>query len=215
MSFRWRGWARFLPVIVLLGLIGSAAAARGQILRAVGWALVVDEPVGPADVIVLPQWAGSEGALDAADLVLRKIASRVAVLAEPPKPAEQELIRRGIPFQDEAAGLVQLLRRLGVTEIERIPTRAGGTDAEAQVLSAWCEQHRFHSIVVVSSPDHSRRVRRTLHRSLRDHPMSVVIRAARYSSFDPDRWWETRENIRTAVFELQKLLLDVMRHPIS
>jgi len=52
-------------------------------------------------------------------------------------------------------------------------------------------------------------------RSLRGHPLSVVVRSSRYSSFDPDRWWETRGGIRTEIVELQKLLLDLARHPMS
>jgi len=43
----------------------------------------------------------------------------------------------------------------------------------------------------------------------------VRIRSARYSSFDPDRWWTTRDAVRTEIVEIQKLLLDVVRHPIS
>ncbi|PYR60844.1 MAG: hypothetical protein DMF91_11190, partial [Acidobacteria bacterium] len=86
---------------------------------------------------------------------------------------------------------------------------------ESHVLLSWCDQRQFRSIVVVSAPDHSRRVRRVLHRSLLGHPTRVVVRSARYSSFDPNRWWQTREGIRIEIMELQKLLLDVVRHPIS
>jgi hypothetical protein len=42
------------------------------------------------------------------------------------------------------------------------------------------------------------------------HPTS-----ARYSDFDPDRWWGSRGGIRIEIEELEKLLLDVVRHPIS
>ena len=38
---------------------------------------------------------------------------------------------------------------------------------------------------------------------------------ARYSSFDPDRWWETRGGVRIEIIELQKLVLDVVLHPMS
>jgi hypothetical protein len=42
-----------------------------------------------------------------------------------------------------------------------------------------------------------------------------MVHAARYSSFDPDRWWETRGGVRIEIVELQKLLLGVMLHPMS
>ncbi|HEY3044217.1 MAG TPA: hypothetical protein VGJ39_09340 [Vicinamibacterales bacterium] len=204
-----------MAIVVLLGVVLGVPAVRDPILRAVGRTLVVDEPIEPADVIVVPEWAGAGAPIDAADLVHRGMAGRVAVLAELPEPAEEELTHRGIPYEDRAADLIQLLRRLGVPDVERIPTPAGGTDAEAQVLSEWSEQHQYRSVIVLSTPDHSRRVRRVLRRELRGHPTKAMIRSARYSSFDPDDWWQTRENLRLGIGELQKLLFDFVRHPIS
>ena len=32
---------------------------------------------------------------------------------------------------------------------------------------------------------------------MKGHPTRVTVRSARYSSFDPDRWWETRAGVRT------------------
>jgi len=214
MSVRWRRWAPLIPAIVVFGVIAGVPAIRESMLRAAGRVLVVDEPVGPADVIVVPAWAGAAGAIDASDLIQRGIANRVALLPEAPEPAEQELARRGVSFGDQNAALVQLLRSLKVANVEVIPDPAAGTEAEGQVLLAWCEQHQFRSILVVSSPDHSRRVGRVIRRAMRGHPTKVMIRSARYSSFDPDRWWTTRDGMRTEIVELEKLLLDVVRHPI-
>ena len=50
---------------------------------------------------------------------------------------------------------------------------------------------------------------------MKGHPTKVTVRSARYLVFDPDRWWETHGGIRTEVEELEKLLLDILRHPIS
>src|SRR5262249_47025302 len=90
-----------------------------------------------------------------------------------------------------------------------------GTESEGQVLPAWCDQHQFRSIVFVAARDHSRRLRRVLDRVMKGHPTRVTVRPARYSSFDPDRWWETRTGIRTEIVEFQKLVLEFVVHPIS
>jgi hypothetical protein len=214
MSVRSRRWARLIPAIVVLGVVAGVPAIRGAMLRAVGWVLVVDEPVEPADVIVVPEWAGAAGALEASDLFHRGIARRVALLPVPADRAEQELVRRGISWVDESTALVQLLRSLGVANVEVIRDPAAGTEEEGQVLLSWSDQQKFRSIVVVSNPDHSRRVRRVLRRSIRGHSTRVTVRSTRYSAFDADRWWTTRDGLRTAIAELQKLLLDVVRHPI-
>jgi len=67
----------------------------------------------------------------------------------------------------------------------------------------------------VAAKDHSRRLQRVFDRATKGHPTHVTVQAARYSSFDPDRWWETRGGVRTEIIELQKLLLDFVRRPFS
>src|SRR6266446_1294972 len=193
----WKRWVLILSVALLSVTIITVPAIRTPILLAAGWALVVDEPVGPADV------------------VHSGIATRVAVFSDPPDAVAREFIRRGAPYEDGATGAVRQLRSLGVETIEQIPRTVAGTEDEGWVLPGWCVQHRFRSIVVVTSADHSRRLRRVLRRATKGQPTSVMIRSARRSEFDPDRWWEDRTSFRTGIVELQKLLLDVVRHPMS
>jgi hypothetical protein len=185
------------------------------VLRNAGWALVVNEPVAPADIIVISSDSGGTGALEAADLVQSGIATRVAVFADPPSGDDHEFIRRGLPYEDRAARQIRQLRWLGVTDVMQIPVTEAGTEGEAQVFPAWCDQHQFRSIVFVAGRDHSRRLRRVLDRVMKGHPTRVMVRAARYSNFDPDRWWETRDGVRTEIVELQKLVLDAVLHPLS
>jgi hypothetical protein len=209
--------SRIAAAIVLL-LIASVVlmpTLRRPILRAAGWALVVDDRIGPSDVIVVAVDAEGAGVLEAADLVHAGIATGVGLFAEPVKPADNELVRRGIPYEDTAARSARQLRSLGVMTIEQIPGTVTGTEAEGQILLAWCARRQYRSVVVVSNPDHSRRLRRVFRRSVRGHGLNVLVRSARYSNFDPDRWWETRAGIRTEIVEFQKLVLDVARHPIS
>jgi hypothetical protein len=54
-----------------------------------------------------------------------------------------------------------------------------------------------------------------LDRAMKGHLTRVTVQPARYSSFDPDRWWETRAGTRAEIIELQRLLLDFVLHPIS
>jgi hypothetical protein len=43
----------------------------------------------------------------------------------------------------------------------------------------------------------------------------VTLRPARRSNFDPDRWWETHDGVRTEIVEFQKLVLETVLHAIS
>jgi hypothetical protein len=209
---------RLLVMVLVVVLLGAAAggisAIRRPILRAAGWALVVNERVEAADVVVLAYNADFAGMLEAADLVHSGVATRVAVFADPPDAVGLEFIRRGIAYED-AARSVRQLKALGVDTIEQIPRNARGTEDIGRVLPGWCDQQGLRSVVVVSTSDHSRRLRRVLHRSMKGHQTRVTVRCARYSVFDPDRWWESHDGIRTEVGELEKLLFDIVRHPFS
>ena len=218
MIARGRLWA---GVWLLVILVGAAAVGiptiRRAILGAAGWALIADDPIELADIIVVAVDSNGSGALEAADLVHRGVATRVAIFTRPPDPVGQEFMRRGIPYEDETARSVRQLRSLGVETIDRIPGSVAGTEDEGPVLADWCNRQGFRSVVVVSTVSHSQRLRRMLHRSLRGHQTRVMVHtmSARFSDFDPDRWWGVHGGVRAEIQELQKLLLDIVRHPIS
>jgi len=216
MTLRFPRWAKVLGVVALGVVVGFATPGiRQPVLRAIGGALVIDEPVRPADIIVISPDSGGAGVLEAADLVQSGIASRVAVLADPPSFEDHEFIRRGLPYEDGAARMIRQLASLGVTAVERIPRTDIGTEGEGEVIPEWTDRKQFGSIVVVASTDHSRRLYRVLERSMQGRPARFMVKASRYSAFDPDHWWETRTGIRTAIIELQKLALDYVSHPLQ
>lgn len=196
-------------------LIVCLPSLREPALRAAGWALVLDEPVTLADAIVISPESGGAGALEAADLVQAGIAVTVGVFADPPSGEDHEFIRRGLPYDNAAARQITQLHALGVRDVVEIPRAYAGTQGMGQALEDWCERHKLWSVVVVAASDHSRRLRRVLDREMKGHRVHVAVRPARYSSFDPDRWWQSRTGIRTEIVELQKLMLEIVLHPPS
>ena len=211
--FRWLRLA--ILVLLLAAAIMAVPRARTATLRTLGHALVIDDRVTSADVIVISVDASSAGVLEAADLVRNGVSKAVAVFAEVPGSAELELNRRGIPHPDRASRAVQQLELLGVTNPMRIPTPVDGTTAEARVLSSWVGEHGFRTVVMITTADHTRRTRRVLRRAFAGQNTHVVVHAARHSEFKADTWWHTRTGIRTGITEAQKLLLDILAHPLS
>ena len=204
-----------MAVALPAAAIVAVPSVREPVLRTAGMALVVNEPVVPADIIVVSLTSSGAGALEAADLVQSGIATRVAVFTDPPSGEDHEFIRRGLPYEDASAKQIRQLRWLGVTDILQIPRTDVGTESETHVLPSWCDQHQFRSIVFVAARDHSRRLRRVLDRVMKGHSTRIAVRPERYSSFDPNRWWETRDGVRKEIVEFQKLVLDVVLHPMS
>jgi len=218
MIARGRLWTGVWLLVILVGAVAlGVPGIRRAILRAAGWALVANDPIEPADIIVVALDANGAGALEAADLIHSGVATRVAIFTRPPDPVGQEFMRRGIPYEDETARSVRQLRSLGVDTIDQIPGSVAGTEDEGPVLAGWCDRQGFRSVVVVSTVSHSQRLRRMLHRSLRGHQTRVMVHtmSARFSDFDPDRWWGVHGGVRAEIQELEKLLLDIVRHPIS
>jgi hypothetical protein len=204
-----------LLALSVLALPGAGAyALRDPVLRAAGAALVQEDALSAADVVVIAADAGPAGVLEAADLVHAGVAPRVAVFTDPPDAADREFLRRGVPYEDVAARSFRQLRALGVTSVEVIPRAVAGSEDEGRVLPEWCEERGWRAVIVVSSSDHTRRLRRVLRRAMDGRRARVAVRAARHSRFDPDTWWHTREGVRTQAIELQKLLLDLARHPL-
>ncbi len=186
---RLRAATRFVAaLIVVFGVAVLLTMGRTRLLQAAGWALVAEQPTREADAVVVAIDAGGAGVLEAADLV---------------------------PLEDTTARLMRQLEALGVSDVERIPRAVAGTEEEAEVLPAWCERHGYRSVLLVTNPDHSRRLQRVLRRAMRGHDIQVAVRYARHSVFDPNDWWQTRGGVRTAVVESEKLLLDALRHPLS
>jgi hypothetical protein len=206
-----------ISAAIVLAVIASLVLVPGfrrPILRAAGWVLVFEDPIVPADVIVVAVDAYGAGVIEAADLVHAGIAKNVALFADDLNPADRELARRGVPYEGNRDRSGRFLKMLGVTEIEHIPGTVVGTESAGEILAGWCRQRGYHSVVVVSNADHSRRLRRVFRRSMSGLNVTVRVKPARFSAFDPDRWWESRAGIRTEIVELQKLLLDLVRHPI-
>ena len=130
--------------------IVAVPSVREPVLRAAGWALVVNEPIAPADIIVVSPDSGGAGALEAADLVQSGIATRVAVFTDPPSGEDHEFIRRGLPYEDEGARQIRQLKWLGVTDVVQIPRteklepkvklrcfRHGATSINSDPLCSW------------------------------------------------------------------------------
>ena len=146
---RWL-WRIFLAGTVLLVVLLALPATRERLLRAAGWALVAQDPLTPADVIVVSIDADGEGVLAAADLVHAGLATRVALFPDPPDRTDREFLRRGLPYSNRATIATMQLHALGVTSVELIPAPVSGTTAEGAALRQWCAGQGLHRVIFVS-----------------------------------------------------------------
>ncbi len=214
---QFRLWHGLMGVLLVAGIVAiSVPAIRTWLLRGAGHFLVGNEtPPKSADIIVVAIDAGGAGTLEASDLVHSGVAKRVAVFNDPPTVVDSEFLRRGLPYDDRGAISIAQLRELGVENVEKIPRTTSGSEQEGQILPSWCAGQGYHSVILVTSADHSRRLIRILHRAFHHQQVQVTVLGSHYSVFNPDDWWKSREGTRTEVVESEKLLLDFVRHPFS
>jgi len=197
-------------ILVLGALVAAIPPVRRGALRTIGGVLVINEPLVPVDIAVMTE-SGEAGELELSDLYREHVVPRVMVLTPAPSSAELELRRRGVHREDF---FVTTLVDLGVPRevILTVEAGEGGTTESTDALATWVARHPCRVLVVVS-PTHARRYRRTLQRIWPRHVPPAVIRHPRVNPFRSEDWWEARRTRREGLFELQKLVWDYLRHP--
>lgn len=213
-TWRLRAWYGLAAALALCALLATPAV-RESALRALGTALVVNDPLQRVDAIAVTLDADVAGALEAADLVKAGIAAQVILFDEQLRPAEREVARRGLVPRTRTSEQAAVLAGLGVVNVTRMPdlSASSGTRADAQALAAWCRANALRSVLVVTTADHSRRVRRVMARALEPIGTQAAVRPATHGDFDPATWWHTTDGRRIVVIEWQKLILDLVSHP--
>ena len=195
-------WGRkFVGAALLLFPIGFF------LLRGLGAWLVVQDPLGRAEAIVVLGGTMYERQMEAVDLFKEGWAPRIYVLREMPDFAEAELIARGIPYTRIIDMQVDTMRLLGVP-LERISIldHANSTAEEAQIVLRLVTEKQLTRLIIVTSKQHTRRARLVMNRRLGPAGVNVIVRASRYDRTDADAWWRNRSTLRFTVFESQRLL---------
>jgi hypothetical protein len=106
------------------------------------------------------------------------------------------------------------LRQLGVPDgaVARVEAGEGGTTDSTLALVTWVRDHPGRVLVIVS-PTHARRYRRTLMRVWPDGVPMPRVTVPHVNLFHVEDWWRSRRTLREGLFELQKLAWDYVSHP--
>ncbi len=188
-----------LRVIVLLALslalvIGGVVAFRG-----VGRWLVRPDPLAPADVIVVLSGTMPARAEEAAR-IFRMGYSRKVWITRPVSPAN-ELARMGIPYAGEEDYSREVLVREGVPAqaIRILPETIVDTQQEVEEISRDARAEGDSRVMIVTSPQHTRRVKALWRRVVGRNP-ALIVRSAPQDGFDADHWWRNTRDAFSVVF---------------
>jgi uncharacterized SAM-binding protein YcdF (DUF218 family) len=199
-------WARH-PVVIAVVLVltitaGAGWYARHALLIKVAAILVVEDPLEPAEMLVVSNAINQAAALEAAHLYRDGISSQIVVLTGISTPLDDEVRKLGIPSPGPTELVRAILERSGVpaTAITVLADPVDGTEAEIAAVVAFARQRMPESLLFIASRSHTARVRWLLRRGLASQTR-FSVRSSRFDSFVVASWWQTRDQSREVMSE--------------
>lgn len=206
---RLLGWRLRLALLICLVIIFGAIAA----FRGAGRWLVRPDSLAHADAIVILSGGMPYRAEEAADVYRMGYAPEVWV-THPQSPADV-LQAMGIRFYGEEDYDREILLHSGVpdTSIHILPGTIVDTEQELTGVARQLQQEGKSRVIIVTSPEHTRRVR-ALWRVLADKKLTAVVCAAPQDPFDADHWWRNTRDSFAVVREFMGLINAWLRLPV-
>jgi uncharacterized SAM-binding protein YcdF (DUF218 family) len=191
---------RLVIVLAILAVAAGVTAFRGA-----GRWLVREDPLVAADAIVVLSGSMPQRAEGAADLYRTGYAPEVWVTR--PDSAESDLAAMGIRFIGEEEYSRQVLIHQGVPAgaIRILPDPIINTEEEIEEIARQMQiSHKSH-VIIVTSAQHTRRVR-TLWSRLAASNQIATVEAAAEDPFDRDHWWRNTHDAYAVVREMMGLM---------
>jgi uncharacterized SAM-binding protein YcdF (DUF218 family) len=192
-----RRWLIFGGALVVI------AGVAATLFLTVGNWLVVEDPLVHADVILVLSGRLPERALEAARIYKAGYADQVWI--SPPVSPVAELKAMNIFYLGEDFYNEKVLMAQGVPpDAIRILDRPdANTEAEVRQTVEELRNMDFHSVIIVTSKPHTRRVR-TIWRKLVGSQPRMMVHYAQDDSYDGAHWWRHTQDA-----------LDVMRETLG
>ena len=175
------------------------------VFRGAGRWLVREDPLAKADEIVVLSGTMPARAEEAGRIFQMGYAPRVWVST--PDSAREELAAMGIPFSGEEDYSRAVLIHEGVpaADVNIFPQPIVNTENEIEEISAQMRRDGKTSAIVVTSAQHTRRVR-LLWSKLAGRNLRLIVREAPQDPFDADHWWRNTRDTFSVVRELLGIL---------
>lgn len=203
-----RGTFRRIAIVVCAAALGLGVYGFVEL----GAFLAAEDELQKGDAIVVLAGSAMERSLEAADLLQEGYAARIVLSRQTRDQGELAVLQRGVPFAEDVERVRDVLIQLGIPrDAILIPPRVhDSTAAEAITIRELSAAHGWRRLVVVSSKYHLRRAGFAFRRELRGTGVDVLMRATRYDTADPQRWWRHRADLRDVFPEVPKLVAYVL-----
>lgn len=186
---------RISVLLALLLLVGGVIFARGA-----GRWLVREDPLSPADMIVILSGGLPYRAMAGATVFHDGYGPEIWV-TRPDSPGP-DLLARGIHYVGEEEYTREILIAQGVPEsaVHIFSGTIVDTEQEVEEIARVMHSTRKTNVIIVTSPQHTRRVKTLWNHIVRDN-LKLTVRAAWEDPFDADHWWRNTRDAHSVVRE--------------
>src|SRR5580704_7329402 len=183
-----------LALLVVLAIV-TVTLARG----AAHW-LVRPDPLAHADVLVVLSGGLPYRAEGAADVYQQGYTPRVWV-SRPAGPQE-ELAQIGVHYIGEEEYNREAIVHRGVPEsaVDFLPGEIEILEEEIEEISRLMRRDGKRTVIIVTSPEHTRRVRALWNR-FAGNDLTLIVRGADEDPIDLDHWWRNTRDVFSVVRE--------------
>ena len=180
------------------------------VLLEAGNFLVRNDKLFRADAIVLLMGSIPDRVLQTERLYKQGLGRQI-LLVEENMEGFHDLRKRGSPIVSNTDQCYNALVYLGIKEefINILPGSARSTIQEALIIKDFIKSNpSVDTLILVSSPSHTRRASMIFSKILKHYEVPVVIYTSpgEKSTFNAARWWKSREDIQYVLTEYVKIL---------
>jgi len=198
---------RRATILRLAGLLALLAAITGVILgfRGAGRWLIREDPLSPADVMVVLSGSMPYRAEEAANIFRMGYAPEVWLTrAESPASEFEEM---GIRYIGDEEYNREVLIHGGVPNqaIRVLPDTIIDTLQEVDEIAREARREGKTSVLIVTSPEHTRRVKTIWRKRIGGNP-KLLLRGAPQDPFDKDHWWRNTRDALSVGREFMGLI---------
>lgn len=195
-------------LIALAGLTAVAVLCHRPILKLIAAALVVEDRLERADAIVVVAGGTPSREAKAAALFREGWAPRLIVSQPVESSYVRELTALGVRPLDLQGESMLVLERYGVPRdrIVAVPEPSTNTESELQLVQKLARGRGYRRVILVTSPQHTRRVHVIWSRASADDHIEGLVVPAPTSEFSVDGWWRKRGAAEAVLHEYLGIL---------
>ncbi len=185
-------------LVLLLAVLLMAYLAYPWLLTAAAEHLIVKDKLEKADaILVLAGDANGERVAEGVKLYKAGFGPYLLLSGGPlawhltaARQMEKEALALGVPERSI------ILQERSLSTIE-----------DARFCLPLVQRYGFKKIILVTSPNHTRRAARVFRNVYRPLGITILVQPAEKSEFNPDRWWTRHEDTAAVVWEYTAMVL--------